>query len=476
MNLITGIREFFKATLIIKIFSFVSQIFLGMYLTKEDFGLYGLVLSFTVFSNCLGPGIIQKILVQKGNSFQSYERYNPVAFSFSLISFFVLTVVSLVTCSIVDDKKVFFILTFLLALSGIMQSLVPIQKSVLLSSSRFREVADTDILTSGLMHGLTIPFCILGLGPYSFIAHKPIVHLLEYLRYNRILQRLKKPKIKFPGLAQIKGISVLKIFEEFKWLIVGALFVTLMVKGDYLVLGFLVNMELLGLYFFSYQLSISVANLFTGSVLNNVLLPEFSNQNSEEGKIDYLSKALMILIILFCPLFFSLGYLTSPVVKLIWGDKWLESIIAIKFLFFVMPLRFIPSLLRVYYESKGKWLSSAMFTGLSATMVLAAAVVGGLINTIEGITLSIVVCFSILGLGSTALSIYAIKSREIIFKIIGLIVNSYAVLFILIAFFNESILAVIIGLFGFSLINACIARKELLYLFDKISKKSFSAS
>lgn len=86
MNLIHEIREFFKATLIIKLFSFVAQIFLGIYLTKEDFGLYGLFLSFTLFYNCFGAGLIQKILVKKGDSFGSYERHTPVAFLFSLIS------------------------------------------------------------------------------------------------------------------------------------------------------------------------------------------------------------------------------------------------------------------------------------------------------------------------------------------------------------------------------------------------------
>ncbi len=469
MNLINGIREFFKATLIIKLFSFVSQIFLGMYLSKEDFGLYGMVLSFTVFSNCFGPGIIQKILVQKGNSFQAYEKYTPVAFSFSLISFFILIVAALVTFSLVESKKVFFILTFILATSGVIQCLVPIQKSVLLSSSRFKEVADTEILISGLMHGLTIPFCILGLGPYSFIAHKPFLHFFEFLKYNNFLIKLQKPKIKFPSLARIRSVSGLRIFREFKWLIVGALFVAIMVKGDYFILGFLVNMELLGLYFFSYQLSFSLANLFTGSVLNNVLLPEFSNQKSEEGKIDYLSKALIILIMLFCPIFFCLGYITPAAIKFIWGDKWIESIVAIKFLFFVMPLRFIPSLLRVYYECKGRWILSAMLTGTSAAMVLIAAIVGGIINTIEGITLSVVVCFSILGLGSTALSIYVIKSRKIILKIIGLLFSSYAFLFVLTTFFDSNILFAVIGLLGALLINACIAKRELIYFYSKIS-------
>ena len=76
-----------------------------------------------------------------------------------------------------------------------------------------------------------------------------------------------------------------------------------------------VDIYTIGLYFFAYQLSLSIGSLFTASILNNVLLPKFSNLDSLEAKNQYLYRTLLVLFILFCPLFFVLGFfIDKPVI------------------------------------------------------------------------------------------------------------------------------------------------------------------
>ena len=106
-----------------------------------------------------------------------------------------------------------------------------------------------DALVNGLVNILTIPLCLLGLGPFSFIAHKPFVHFYEYFKYNNILSNLKRPTIKLPTIKKLRSVSFITVFKEFKWLFLGSIFTALIIKGDYLVLGLIVDIELIGISF-----------------------------------------------------------------------------------------------------------------------------------------------------------------------------------------------------------------------------------
>ena len=456
MSVLDGVGAFLKATFITKVLSLLAQIVLGIYLSQEAFGVYGIVLSLTVFTNCFGGGILQKVLVQKGKSFNSHYKYVPIAVIFSLVSFFILIAISWLPRLIDSSKWTLFFLIFIVALAGIAQCLVPIQKAVLLSASKFKDVAETETLISGLTHICTIPLCLMGFGPYSFVAHKPLLHVYEFFKYNKILRSLGSRVVNLPRVDELKSINFIEVFKEFKWLFLGAFFTAFVIKGDYLVLSYFVEIKLVGIYFFSYQLSFSVANLFTASILNNVLLPEFSNQKSTAKKNEYLAKSLAIFVIIFSPLFFILGNLSGGMIEFIWGNKWLESILPVKLLLFVMPLRMITPLLRVYLESQGKWRTSAILTGVSSIGLLIACIIGGYSNTIEGIAISIASWFGLLGLISFALIIRQIEPLFLKVRLILIVISTAVILFLAHKYFPGNVTAHLFLLMGLSIANTYI--------------------
>lgn len=473
MTTLSAIKAFFKATFLTKCFSLISQIFLGIYLSQEDFGIYGLVLSLTVFTSFISGGIIQKILVQKGEAFHDYRRYAPISTLFAVLS--LICLIFLATVLTFEGRKFILVaMALLLGAAGVMQALVPIQKAILLSNSRFNSVAKVETGIAGLNYLFTIPLSALGLGPYSFLLHKPFVHLFEYIKYNKILINYGHEKIQFPKIWLIKRINLLEIFKEFKWLMLAAIFTAITLKGDYFVLGFFVDIYTIGLYFFAYQLSLSIGSLFTASILNNVLLPKFSNLDSLEAKNQYLYRTLLVLFILFCPLFFVLGFFIDKPVIFIWGDKWIESIIIIKFLLFVTPLRMVPSVFRVYLESNGKWGQGAILLGVSALGIIGAAICGGLINTSQGIAIAITTWISVLGISSSIAVAYYIKNQNIIYKLLFVVGNSYGILI----FYNylglKSIFLFLLLLSFSCLINLWIVRKDFYYFTDEVFGKSYA--
>ena len=114
MTTLSAIKAFFKATFLTKCFSLISQIFLGIYLSQEDFGIYGLVLSLTVFTSFISGGIIQKILVQKGEAFHDYRRYAPISTLFAVLS--LICLIFLATVLTFEGRK--FILVAMALLLG----------------------------------------------------------------------------------------------------------------------------------------------------------------------------------------------------------------------------------------------------------------------------------------------------------------------------------------------------------------------
>lgn len=473
MTTLSAIKAFFKATFLTKCFSLISQIFLGIYLSQEDFGIYGLVLSLTVFTSFISGGIIQKILVQKGKAFHDHRRYAPISTLFAVLS--LICLIFLATVLTHEGRKFILVaMALLLGAAGVMQALVPIQKAILLSNSRFNSVAKVETGIAGLNYLFTIPLSALGLGPYSFLLHKPFVHLFEYIKYNKILINYGLEKIQFPKIRLIKRINLLEIFKEFKWLMLAAIFTAITLKGDYFVLGFFVDIYTIGLYFFAYQLSLSIGSLFTASILNNVLLPKFSNLDSLEAKNQYLYRTLLVLFILFCPLFFVLGFFIDKPVIFIWGDKWIESIIIIKFLLFVTPLRMVPSVFRVYLESNGKWGQGAILLGVSALGIIGAAICGGLINTSQGIAIAITTWISVLGISSSIAVAYYIKNQKIIYKLLFVVGNSYGILIFYNCLGLQSIFLFLLLLSFSGLINLWIVRKDFYYFTDEVFGKSYA--
>ena len=474
MNILSGLSAFFKSTLITKASSLITQLVLGFYLSQEDFGIYGIVLSLTVFTNCFGIGIIQKVLVQKGDAFRSHGEYSSIAFLFGFASFIILIFAGFFFSSDHINRDTFLFLTIILAVTTLLQSLVPIQKASLLVKSHYRSVATLDAIVNGLSNLLAIPLCLIGLGPYSFIAHKPFVYIYEYIKYNRILLDLNQKIVKLPTFSQIKSVSLVALFKEFKWLFLGAFFTAFILKGDYLVLSYLVDIKLIGIYFFAYQLSFSIANLFTASVINNVLLPELANKKSLSDKNIFLSRCLIIILLIFSPLFFALSHFSESVILFIWGNKWEASIIIVKLLFIIMPLRLIPALLRVYLESQGKWKSSTLLNAISAIGVLIAALIGGMTDSITGIALSITFWFACLGLGAMTFSIRAIGEKKFAIKMYIIVLNLYLGLAFFYILSGTNALYFFLVMAVSLMVNLWIVRKELNYFTDNLLGKSYA--
>ncbi len=121
-------------------------------------------------------------------------------------------------------------------------------------------------------------------------------------------------------------------FDFSKWLLVGNLLLFLYTRADTFILGRLVNSQLLGLYTMAHE----IAELATSELvepLRRVMLPGYAQMmvDTPALKRGFVDGFALVLLIGF-PCAAGIGLTADPVVRVLLGEKWLESIPLIQIL------------------------------------------------------------------------------------------------------------------------------------------------
>lgn len=465
MSVVKGVISFIFSAFIIKLASFISQIILGFYLSKEAFGLYGIALSLNIFGACFQSTIIQKILIQKASAVYSI-KYTIISICFRIISFLLVFFIA-IAYSLITEYYVIILVSFFLCAADIINAFIPIFKANLLSNARYDCVAKVEAQTRSAAHLAAIPNAILGLGALSFVIHKPICQIYEYFFLKSACLKFTNFKLKIPKFRDFKSYKLSNIFLEYKWLIAIAFFTTVVVQGDYLILGLLVDIEIIGLYFFGYTFSVQISNLITSSVLSNVLMAEFSSQKDEAKRNVLFLNSLLILFLALGPIFYTFSIFSEKILYFIWGDVWIQSIIVIKLFFIIMPLRLVSAFLRTLFESEGNWRESAYLAGAGALGVSFASLIGGVTNDLFYISASMFTWYLIYGLSLLFIIGQKLEHTEGNKILILSIPLSYSFLFIL-EFFHLSALLASAFIMVYIVISLTIAYKQGLIKLDVI--------
>jgi O-antigen/teichoic acid export membrane protein len=129
----------------------------------------------------------------------------------------------------------------------------------------------------------------------------------------------------------------------------------LVMNGDYLAISLLQNKETLGLYYFGFQLSFSLAALFTNGV-EAVMMPAFSrlHHDQDRQKMAFFKAAriLMLGATLAC---FALVLAATPLIHGLWGGKWDRAIPVVQLLALSLPVKLVVPLCRSLIEGRGEW-------------------------------------------------------------------------------------------------------------------------
>ena len=356
--------------------SLIAQLILGWLLSKEDFALYAIAISWSTIVMALRNGGTQRLLIQKGTHYADLAvMYLKFALLFNVGGFAILMAAAPILSGLYDSHALQ-VMVWILGLSLPLSTAAMMFQAKLSADLEFAKVSRLIILSSLARHGSMVVFAWLGLGPLSFVLPLCVVALLEtalgwyWAKY-------------WPPSRSLTWPAIRGIFQDSRWVMITALASELTINGDYLAISLIQSKELLGVYFFGYQLSLALVALVTSS-LDTVMMPTFSALGGDPSRqTELFMRGTRLLAVASTFACFGLALAAPALIHALWAGKWDEAIPVVQILSLAMPVRLIIPLCRAMLEARGQWrLVSTLSICDGAGIILAGAVgawAGGLI-------------------------------------------------------------------------------------------------
>ena len=237
---------------------------------------------------------------------------------------------------------------------------------------RFREMAWIKLASGFVRYALTIWLAALGFGAVSFAWPVVAITVLETVLYAALTRMTIHPReFRFGG--------VQRVFSQSKWSLFGSFAESIVRQCDYAVLGLLVPVEIVGVYYFAFQLAMQPVLLFSES-LRKVVMPIFSQLSQDKKREDRsITYASLFIGIIAAPGLLLLSVTAEPLLTLLWGSKWTSAIQPLQILAMVMPLQLLSLFVETLLQSRGLfryWTVTLLLRGIGLGLAAAMAAYG----------------------------------------------------------------------------------------------------
>lgn len=360
------------ATFITKGGSFGAQIVLGWILLKEDFGVYAIAISVSSLVQVLKDGGTRKIIVQKGE--RRFGRLCPAVFwmalGFNLLTALTLLFIAMPVARIYEEPLLIPIL-IVLASATVLGTPDTMFRAWLSVQLRFRDLARLQTII-GLVRSLSmILLAVSGAGVMSFAWPALIAAISGWL-----IGRWMCGPLPIWGSIRFRLWPIL--LHSSVWMFVGSGALMMLRQGPYMILGLNHEAALIGVYFFAFQLLLQINQLIATN-FQSVLLPALStigHQTKRHAHAVVRSSGALA----FIGSAFAMGVCVGigDVVRVVWGDKWVDAIPAIQWMGLFFPFRMLQSIFEPAMISRGLYRKWAMLVILQSVVVFCATMIASL--------------------------------------------------------------------------------------------------
>jgi len=313
-----GIALLSGKALITKVVGFAGQLVLASILTPDDFGLVGLAFSLAAFLAVTERlGVRELMIHQQGR----IRRWSNAAVWFSasigLVSGTALLAVAPIAAH-AWGKPGLLPLIAVLALALPFQTLVPALESHLEVNLRFKEITLVALAAEVGRPLLAIAFAFGGLGAMSFILPRLILAIGQAVALGTLVRPRLRRSPQFRRWPLFVSAST--------WFVLATLCEIGILQGDYIVLGIVATTAQVGFYFFAFNQSSQVVQLFVTNIVR-VLMPGLSTMRENPlAQVNAFVRAIRLLGMVAVPLGFLQAAAAGPFLRLIFADRWVESI------------------------------------------------------------------------------------------------------------------------------------------------------
>lgn len=347
--------------------SFVAQIALGYLLTRADFALFATAVAFCGIFLSANCGGVHKILVQRG------EEVDQLAGPLFRLALLINGLIALALLVAAPFAARFYHEPHLVWLIAIMATFVLLGTPSVIQTYRLNiglqlsTTARIAAASSVLRQGSSIVFGLARLGAASLALPMIVASLFEWVATARKAGPIPRGRPLTRALAR-------EVLMSSRWIIFGTLAIAFSINGDYLVIGRLKDKDVLGVYFFGFQLTVSIAAPFATTVLS-VLAPTLAKLKEPERRRRAYLRATRLLAFVAAPPCVAMALLAFPAVHIIWRGKWDASVPVSQVMALTLIIALFVPLATATYEAYGYWrLRAALLVADGAGVVVSAAI------------------------------------------------------------------------------------------------------
>jgi PST family polysaccharide transporter len=356
-----------------KALGFLCQLALAWFLTKRDYGIYAIAISLSVMLSALRDGGLPMVLEQKAREFDRYV--GPVFWMMLVINGGTAALIALLAepaANLYELPELAGVITLFAA--SILLSVVPSVLAVRLAVDlRFRELGIIQVISATTRSVLLLYFAWAGFGARSFLLPLLVTNFSDSVMLwfvSRCSPWRLPPALRFWP----------ELFRAGRWVVVGTFAIGFGNNGAYFVLGKFLPSELVGVYFFAYQLVVQLGTLLADNVYQ-VLVPSFARMRDDLVRMRAATnRALSVVVLLGAVASLAVAAIFAPLEQALWRGKWAGAAHAVYILAVAWPAAAGVSVLRALQMATGRFRQWGMLTMCGALASIGGTVVGVYVN------------------------------------------------------------------------------------------------
>lgn len=372
------------AIAVAKLLSFISQIILGYLLTVETYAVFGLAAAALSLVAGFQNSSVSKVLIHKGANFDRlFPEYSALAFQLGIVGALIL--IGLGFC-----LQFYYEMPALMPVLAITAVSVPIlaANTILIAdlsqSFQFRRINQAEIYRSLIYAIVLVSAAGLGADSLTVAIATTLAAAIAHL-YLRGMARQS------PIYFRISTGALRDLLKANRPAIIAGFLIALAMRADYLVLGRLLNAELLGFYTFGFMLVASLMQpISTG--ITQVFLPVFAKQQTDKAELSYsLDRYTLMTSVLASMFCLTLMGVAPSLINFAWGGKWDGAQLVIVALLFAMPFRVVATISGVVFEATGAWELRNKLLILQAVLLASFAGIGAVYGGLPGAIFGVII-------------------------------------------------------------------------------------
>jgi PST family polysaccharide transporter len=352
---------------------FITQFALAWFLSRREFGVFAIAVSLSVMLSVLRDGGLPMVLIERGRRFDYFA--GPV--------FWMMLAINLVTGSIIllaaEPTARSYQIPELASVIALFAINIPLcVPSALLSlrlnvDMRFKELGVIQLISAVLRNGLTLYFAWAGYGARSFLLPLLVTNVTDAIMLWSVTRF-------YPWLSPARFHLWPELFRSGRWVILGTFAIALGNNGAYLLLGKLLPSDVLGTYFFAYQLVMQLGIVLSDNVYQ-VLFAAFVRMHADIPRIrSAVLRSLNVVVLIGATASLSIAAVYEPLERGLWHGKWASATTTIYILGLVWPAAAGVSVLRALQAAGGRFNQWGIITLCNSIVTVAGTVVGAYVT------------------------------------------------------------------------------------------------